>query len=155
MTTAAANSFVVPVRSRWRRSKGFSLLELLVVLMLLGIISALAAPATGRFLATLDFRKQTQKVLATLRYARLMAVAEGKDVRLALTDGDQSAFKLTGGVTETRPYDLGEDDTLVLEPDEIVFLPEGNATPGVITYSRGGRVQKIVMDPLTALPLLD
>lgn len=154
MTAAAYSSGAPAIMTGWQKPKGFSLLELLTVLVMLGIISAIAAPATGRFLATLNFQKQTQKVLATLRYARLMAVAQGKEVRLALGE-EQSAFVLTGGVVETRPFDLGEDDTLVLEPAEIVFLPEGHATPGVITYSRSGRVQKIVMDPLTALPLLD
>lgn len=133
---------------------GFSLLELLVVLVLLGMMAAVAAPSTGRFLNTLDFRKQTGEVMAVLRYARLMAVTEGKILRLKMNE-DEQGFLLEGAVSERRAFGLDDEDLLELQPEELFFYPEGNATPGSIKVTIGDRVQKIVIDPLTGLPLLD
>ena len=134
--------------------KGFSLLELLVVLVLLGMLAAVAAPSTGRFLDTLDFRKQTGKVMAVLRYARLMAITEGKLLRMTISE-DENGLQLEGAVRETRSFDLADDDLLEMDPEEIIFYPEGYATPGVLSVTISERFQKIIIDPLTGLPLLD
>ena len=136
------------------KQHGFSLMELLVVLVLLGIMAGLAGPATGRFLNTLDFKKQTSKIMAVMRYARLKAVTEGKAVNVTTADGSNDLI-LSGAVQENRELGLDETEKLELDPEEIVFYPEGYATPGTLTFSKEERSQDILIDPMTGLPILD
>jgi prepilin-type N-terminal cleavage/methylation domain-containing protein len=137
-----------------RQQPGFSLLELLVVLILLGIMAGIAGPATGRFLSSLDFKKQTAEFMKVIRYARLMAVTEGKSVTMTTAEGSK-ALVLSGGVEENRDLGLADNDTLELEPEEIIFFPEGYATPGTLVFTRHEKMQKIIIDPMTALPIID
>jgi type II secretion system protein H len=143
-------------RVRPRRSRGFSLIELLLVLLLIGIMAGVAGPAVGHFLDTLEFKKQTEKVMATIRYSRLMAITHGKLVLMTATeDEDSQALSLSGAVEEVKPLGLAEGATLELDPSELMFSPEGYATPGRLTLTSGGRSETITIDPLTALPLLE
>ena len=146
----------MPPLDRKLPNRGFSLIELLVVLVLIGIMAGVAAPSVGRFLDTLEFRKQSAKVMATVRYARLKAITEGKLVVMTATEGDGSqALTLSGAVAEVRELELAEDATLELEPLELVFSPEGYATPGTLKLTSGDRSETITIDPLTALPMLE
>lgn len=129
-------------------------MELLVVLVLLGIMAGVAGPATGRFLTSLDYKKQTAKVMAIVRYARLRAVTQGKALTITTVEGS-NVLTLAGAVDENRELGWQESDTLELDPPEIVFYPEGYATPGTITFTKDERSQKIIIDPMTGLPLID
>lgn len=137
-------------------SPGFSLMELLVVLLLVGIMAGVGGPAVGRFLDSLAFREQTDRVLAAVRYARLQAVAEGRLLVMAVAEGgDSQALALSGAVEETRELDLGPEAELSLEPEQLLFSPEGYATPGRIVLVRGERRVAIDIDALTGLPMLE
>ncbi len=138
----------------WARKKGqsgFSLLELLTVLVLLALVAAVSAPATGHFLKTIAVRKKSSEIMATLRYARLLAVSKGVPVDLTVSE-DGDALKLSGPVDETRTFGLGEGEKLTLEPPVVSFYPEGIASVGRLTYQSDLRRQQIDIDPLTALP---
>lgn len=126
-------------------------MELLVVLMLLAIIVAVSVPATGRFLESIERKKKDQAIMATLRYARLMAITNGKPVSVAGGD-DAVSLQLAGAVEETRSFPLDDGETLSLEPAEITFFPEGFATPAQVTLAGERRTVEIFIDPLTALP---
>ncbi|MEA3548137.1 MAG: prepilin-type N-terminal cleavage/methylation domain-containing protein [Thermodesulfobacteriota bacterium] len=134
-------------------SSGFSLLELLTVLVLLGVLAAVSVPAIGRFMENLSFRKQVGSVVANLRYVRLKSVTTGEDILVTLDD-DGRVMRLTGGLQEERFLDIVDEALLVLEPGEIVFSPKGYVTPARLTLSQEKRSQTIMMDPLTALPVI-
>lgn len=136
---------------RKREQAGFSLLELLTVLLLLALVAAVSAPATGHFLKTIADRKRNNEIMATLRYARLLAVSKGVPVNLTVSE-DGAALKLSGPVNETRTFGLGEGEKLTLEPAVVSFYPEGIASVGRLTYQSDLRQQQIDIDPLTALP---
>ena len=136
--------------------EGFSLIELLLVLLLIGVMAGVAGPPIGRFLDSLEFRKQSAKIMAAVRYARLMAITEGKLVVMTATEKDAArGLTLSGAVNEVRPLDLAEDATLEIDPLELLFSPEGYATPGTLVLTSGDRSETIIIDPLTGLPLLE
>jgi len=135
----------------WRG--GFSLIELLTVLLLLAIIAAVTMPATGRFLGTISDRQKRQDIMATLRYARLMAISNGEPVDLRLGENGKT-IKLSGPIDKIWSFPFEEDEELSLEPEIVTFYPEGIASIGTLTYRSDRRVAAIVVDPLTALPIL-
>ena len=134
---------------------GFSLLELMAVLVVLGFLAGLSVPAIGRSMENLEFRKEVGAAAAALRYARMVAVAKGKPVEVTLADEEGPALRLTGAVEELRPVNLGGKGDLTMKPDSIVFSPEGRATPGLLTLTMGERRRTITLDLLTGLPILD
>ncbi|MBU0485215.1 MAG: prepilin-type N-terminal cleavage/methylation domain-containing protein [Proteobacteria bacterium] len=138
---------------RQKKNKGFSLLEMMAVLVLLGIMAGLAAPATGRFLNSLSFRRQTAKIMKIIRYARLISVTKAQEVHLTLADSDDCQFMLSGAIEESKDCGLQEGDSLELDREEIIFYPEGQASPAQLTFSRGERIKTIYIEVLTGLPI--
>jgi general secretion pathway protein H len=139
----------------FRRQVGFSMIELLVVLVVLGLLAGVSAPPLGRYFENLEYRKQVGEVTAVLRYARLAAVTSGKEVRLTLETGENSTLRLAGAMDELRPTTTDKEGKLVIYPEEIVFHPEGRATPARLTFTRGERSRTILVDALTGLPVLE
>lgn len=135
-----------------RGQRGFSLLELIMVLAVLGIMAGVVAPATGRFLDRLSFRKQTAALVAGTRYARLMAVGKGRPVEMRF-DGQAHLFTFSGAVEEKKEVELVEGGAFEFRPETLVFYPDGLATPGRMVSRSGRRSQEFRIDPLTGIPV--
>jgi prepilin-type N-terminal cleavage/methylation domain-containing protein len=143
-------------KNRLKNERGFSLLELLTVLVILGVFAAVSVPAISRILNNISVRNKTQNIVATLRYARLMSISKGAEVRLALDIYEEGgAFQLSGAVQESRNLNLGEEESLSMEPQEIIFFPESHATIATFVVVIGNQTREITIDPLTALPLIN
>jgi len=141
----------------WRKvsilgKRGFSLIELIMVLVLLGIMAGLVAPATGRFLDKLNFRKQTAALVAATRYARLTAVGKGRPVEMRF-DAQAKSLSFSGAVEEKKEVELSEGAEFDLRPETLVFYPDGLATPGRMVSRNGHRSQEFLIDPLTGMPV--
>lgn len=121
------------------------------MLLLLALLAGISAPAVGRYLDSLSFRKQTATLLAALRYARLMAISKGETVVVTFEDEEGKVMQFRGGVDETREFDLDEGASFAMDAEEIFFYPEGQATAVQLTSTMGDRVQAISLDPLTAI----
>lgn len=67
---------VVQVHSPVGSEEAFTLLELLVVMVLIGLMAAVVAPGIGHSLVNLQLKTVTREISASLRYARSSAVAE-------------------------------------------------------------------------------
>ncbi|VAW34991.1 hypothetical protein MNBD_DELTA03-1064 [hydrothermal vent metagenome] len=144
---------ILPVKKKDSRPRGFSLLELLVVMIIMGILAGVAGPSVGRFMDSLAFKKQTGRIMATVRYARLKAVTNGRAVIMTL-DSDNN-LRLEGAVQEERDLKLSANDTISLNPEIIKFSPDGHATPATISFTRGDRSEKIIIDSLSGLPVVE
>lgn len=135
--------------------RGFSLVEILVVMVILGIMAGIATPTVGRIFDNLKYRQQVRKYSAIMRYAKLLAVSRGEVVRLKFAEGEECVFQLMGPVEESRDCGLKAEDKLTLDPGEVLFYPDGIATPALLTFQRGDRVKKIRLDMLTAMPIVE
>jgi type IV fimbrial biogenesis protein FimT len=60
--------------------RGFTLMEAMVVVTIVGILAAFAFPAMGRFLTTQAVRSASYDLFADLIYARSEAIARGTSV---------------------------------------------------------------------------
>jgi general secretion pathway protein H len=64
------------------KNKGFSLIELMVVLVLIGLSVSLVTPSLFRFSRTVELKGSAKKVSAILRYCRSEAINQGKVYRV-------------------------------------------------------------------------
>jgi type II secretory pathway pseudopilin PulG len=65
---------------------GFTLPDLLVVLVLLGLVTALAVPGVNRFLRAMDLNDRVHQAAATIRVIRQSAVTERNEYVLVWDD---------------------------------------------------------------------
>ncbi|MBU0674224.1 MAG: GspH/FimT family pseudopilin [Proteobacteria bacterium] len=135
--------------------QGFSLLEMIAVLVIVAMMFSVAVPSLSRMIDGLRFRQEFRRFAATLRYARLVSVSRREVVRFTIDDLDGCKMVLTGALEEERDCQLVGGDVLTLDPDEVVFFPEGHATPGILTLTRDEKFKRIRIDLLTGLPLVE
>jgi general secretion pathway protein H len=134
--------------------RGVTLMELILVLVLLAVMGAVAAPRVGKSIGTLDQRNAAQKVSALFKAARNDAVAQRKETvvaintkALTITGHEREAVKLPSGVA----LDLTtiEKEKIDEESAGIRFYPDGGSTGGRVTIKQGGRALRIDVDWLT------
>lgn len=103
-----------------RRTAGFTLLELIVVVAILGVASALVLPSIGRGGDMLRVRTEAGRVAAVIREARLQAVSQRHATRVKLDpnrntvvvtgrDPDHPLRELTVGAGVQLSVDTGSD----------------------------------------------
>lgn len=60
------------------KKKGFSLIELVIVLVIAGLSISLVTPSLSRFSQTIELKAATKKISGILRYYRSEAIQQGK-----------------------------------------------------------------------------
>lgn len=121
---------------------GFTLIELIIVLFLMGIIAGLAGLYIGKDTGSLELKKFTKEVSAVMRYARNRAVSE-KKIYCFVIDKDEHKFWLYSedtdytNVTPVMDKEIPEELHMALQGSGrealyIEFFPGGNTTGGVI-----------------------
>ena len=136
------------------RQRGFSMLELLLVLVILGLAYRLAAPALSD-LGGGDLKASARTVAVALKRARTAAISGHTEMPLTF---DLEARTLTLA-TEPKPVQLPRKLEVQLYTVEkelasekiaaIRFYPDGSSTGGRVTLAQGERKFDIDVDWLT------
>lgn len=138
--------------------RGFSLLELLLVITVAGLIAAVAIPSLPGALESARLRGSAGEVRATLTLARTLAVSEARNRSVAFDldrgeygiDGDARKRLLPEGIrlAALRPGGSAEEQGVV----RVRFYPDGSADGAEVTISSsGGGRMRIRVDPLTGI----
>ncbi|MYI01857.1 MAG: type II secretion system protein GspH [Gammaproteobacteria bacterium] len=150
MPISAANS---------ARNRGFTLLEVLLVLAIVGLAGALLVPRLGG-LDGRGFNVEVRSAANLLNHARRNAVVTGNPATVGFlpeaedVEFDYSPPIFSAGVFNARNIELQFQDSTgmrepVLEPLEITFFPEGGSTGGALLLLRGELGARIEIDPFT------
>ena len=111
------------------RATGFTLIEALVVLAIVGLVAGLAYPSIERSRDALALRHARAQVGAAVTAARVAALRLNEPSALTAIERG-SALLVTGGVR----FPLGSDGriTAITKPTQILFYPDGTAGGGRI-----------------------
>lgn len=131
-----------------RGERGFTLLEILVVLAIAGLITAVALPRFGGTLDGLRARSASREVAALLRAARLDAIKERTVVVVAADPATQELRTEVGGRERVLKIEPPLRLVLFTEP-RIRFSPRGGADAARVAVSGGGRAFEVAVHPLT------
>ncbi len=132
------------------KSKGFTLVELMFVILIFGVMLTLSIPGFSRFLQTWKLHGEVDRVAGTLRTARSAAVMKNRNAvfRFDMTRGTYFYFEDDDGDGQ---HDAGEYrsathrlspsiifDSHSLGATSVVFGPRGNTMQaGAITLQNG------------------
>jgi general secretion pathway protein H len=83
------------------KERGFSLIEIAVVLVLLSLCIALIAPNLSRFSTSVELKSAAKKVAAILRYCRSEAINKGKIYQVVF-DSNLLSVKVQAVVSEDQ-----------------------------------------------------
>ncbi len=124
--------------------RGFTLLELVLVLVLLGLAYGLTGPLLGEGSAGTEMRAATHQIAAGLRKARSTAITQRREALLML-DMESRTFSVSG---DTRVYTLpqplnyrlytAQSEVFAGRLGSIRFFPDGSSTGGRVTVSTAG-----------------
>ena len=130
-------------RTAWRCCRGFTLVEVLVVLILASLILATVPPLLSTGVSSAEVSGAARQLAASLRYARSQAILTRQETELVL-DLEQRLYRIPG---KAREFQLSDDLSITLvtarsevldeEQGMIRFFPDGSSTGGRITVSNG------------------
>lgn len=132
-----------------RRSVGFSLLEMLLVLVLIAGATLLAMAAFSGGLRGMQLRSAAKEVAAQMRFARALAIASGtpQDVLIDPAKRTWTAAKGRHGqlpdigevvFTGARAVQLGVPGQTDAQIGAVRFFPDGAATGGRLQLQASG-----------------
>ena len=139
---------------------GFTLFELLIVLLIMGLITALAVPYFGRLAPRLEAKASAREVVSMLREARGLAIRDNREVVVVVDLAERSMALDAGKRLDFAPrLDLrlltGTAELIDGGSGRIRFYPDGTSTGGRVTVSDDGRDYNVRIDWLTGRVAVD
>lgn len=123
--------------------EGFTLLEMLVVLALVGLASGLVFPSFKSMIAVSEFNRAAADVALSMREARAKAIRTGSPVALSVMSKGQ-AFAISGSTPRDVPRAVS-----LRAGGPIRFMTDGSSSGGTVRVERGPRQATLRVAPAT------
>ena len=125
--------------------RGFSLTEMMIVILVIGIMATVSMPPMFRYIQSNRLRTDTDRMAADLQYARSLSVARGDILRFQSTPAGYTLTNPnTGVVIRQHNFDHG----MALGGNAVIdFFPWGMADAAVLTISNSTGTNQINVMP--------
>lgn len=163
---------------RHPHNQGFSLFELIMVMFIIGLASALVIPRISGSMDSLEVRAAARKVMSAMRYARNIAVYNSSACQMVIDTKSGTLFvekisydSSVAGSTTFRADRLQEielkggirlsvENYSGLDADngiyQFLFSPSGSLRGGdVVVSGENNERERIILDPVNGLPRID
>ena len=147
------------LRGSRQASAGFSLFEILVVLVLFALVAALVIPSFSVGLRGLELETTARDLITRMKQARSESVSSQKVFRIVLAkDEETSYYLLTNDYEEElKRFDLPKGVTFVTEPVtesvKVSFYPNGRSSGSLfLLRNEAGKQVNILVDAVTGFP---
>jgi type IV fimbrial biogenesis protein FimT len=162
-----------PQKITIKRPSGFTIIELMVVIGIIGIVMTLAIPAFSSMQRTMRGRAGTKSAAQNFRYVRERALATGRNyqitridsrryqitdpdggisvINLAHTTGGNLQFGTTGGIGVAPPeanLASPDPDGFDFDSEVLIFHARGASSKGVVYINDGNDNYAIGVNPL-------
>ena len=159
MAAARRQTSVAKIVAISGRVSGFTLLELMVVLVIVSLLAVAIGGSAGTFFSTMEYRDAVRELSSAAKKARLQARSQGKPIdlvvdptlnRFALTDQPEK-LESTDYQMLAKELSIGLVFAAEVSPGANVgairFYPEGGSSGGEISIQRpSGAGTRLVVD---------
>lgn len=137
-----------------RTTKGFTLVEVIVVLVIISLALALVGTSISRNISGAEMRTAARKVAASLRYTRTKAILS-KSQQVFIVDTEAQTYLAPERPEEQLPEGMkvelntARSELTSETAGGIRFYPDGGSTGGNVRLEANGRIYKVNVAWLT------
>ena len=125
-----------------RSAQGFTAIEMMIVVFIVGILTAIAAPAMTQMIRNQRVKTAAFDLNATLVLARSEALK--RNLNVVITPNNSADWTQGWTVKDSNNNTLKEEADRKLSNKELVFTG-----PGSVTFGRNGRLTAAVATPFS------
>jgi type IV fimbrial biogenesis protein FimT len=119
-----------------RLNSGFTIIELLVTVMVLGVMASLAAPSFRDFVASQRIRSASYDVSSSLMLARAEAIKRNSSVVLSAQNGNwANGWSLAAGSATLVKHEAFADLTIAGPSTTITYMANGRVSAPVTSFA--------------------
>jgi prepilin-type N-terminal cleavage/methylation domain-containing protein len=127
-----------------RNTYGFTMVEVIIVLLILGIVSAVAIPSIKSSVDEMKLDGAVREVVSAIQYAQSLSIKEGKSFGVSVHVGQErikcKEFAITEAVLhpiDKKPYEIKFNDYKNLQGVDIISVVFGASSSSVYFNSLG------------------
>ena len=139
---------------KYKLATGFSLIELVAVIILIGIALSVVSMAFTKSLDNAKVQAASRDLVAALRYTRSQAIVKGQQAALDI-DLQNNTYQAPGKAVVQLPHEMrmtlltADSEQTGATSGRIRFFPDGASTGGHISIFMGQREWRVNVSWLT------
>jgi len=131
--------------------RGFTLIEVMIVIVIIGVMTAIGLPAFSSWSEKQAVRSASQTLLSHLKQARVLAIAENRSVSITFTSTSYTYdADLSGSCGACRSqvisYDQFSSNLSISPTTTRTFTSRGTSNSGTMTLTAGSTSQAITQN---------